>query len=169
MVGLEQLVDVSLARHGVSANLDPGRLQWSSWFGCEDRLSIISAPAKPGLFALAEEIVGPGEFPCEGGKRMLALFRIAEAEDLGLTLGRLFLSGNPEREGLDPGRRYFARYAVLEGADQRHMARVTLERWMAASAELALGASLSPDAPTLPDSSNKEAQNGPQLPLAAGF
>jgi len=169
MVGLEQLVDDSLVRHGVSANLDPGRLQWSGWFDCEDRLNILCAPPKPGLFALAEEIVGPGQFPCADGKRVLALFRIAEAEDLGLALGRLFLPGNPERVGLAAGRRYFARYIVLEDADQRHLARITLEQWRASSAEIAVGADLGPDAAAPTDSSNKDAQIGPLLPLASGF
>jgi hypothetical protein len=118
---------------------------------------------------LAQEIAGPGEFPSQNSKRVLALFRIAEADDLGLALGRLFLPGNPERGGLAAERRYFARYAVLEDADQRRMARETLERWMTVSAEVVLGGKLSADASQPPDSSNKEAQNGLGMPVASGF
>ena len=47
---------------------------------------------------------------------MLALFQISEANDLGMALGRLFLSGNPARERLASGR-CFARYVVVEDPD----------------------------------------------------
>jgi len=172
MVGLAQLVNESLARHGVEANLDPRRLQWSRWFRCEDGFSIVPAPGKPGIFALGEEIVRPGELPASGGKRMLALFRIAETDDLGMALSRLFLPGSPERERFASGR-CFARYAVVEDAAQRHAARVAFEQWMASSAEAVTGVSVITQAQAetslLPDSSNKEAQIGPPSPLPAGF
>lgn len=162
MVGLAQLVNDSLARHGVQANLDPRRLQWSRWFRCEDSLSAVSAPAKPGLFALGEEIAGPGELPANGGKRMLALFRISETDDLGMALGRLFLPGSPERERFASGR-CFARYAVVEDAAQRQIARAALQKWMTTEAEV-----VSPF--------TSETQNGnaarmvePPSPLPAGF
>jgi hypothetical protein len=61
MENITQLVESSLARHGVPANFDHLRLQWSNWFRCESSFGVLLAPAKPGIFALGEEIVPPGE------------------------------------------------------------------------------------------------------------
>jgi len=69
---------------------------------------------------------------------MLALFQISEAEDLGMALGRLFLSGSPERERFASGR-CFARYVVIEDPTQRQLALTALQRWMTSSAEAVTG------------------------------
>jgi hypothetical protein len=138
MEGLAHLVAESLVRHGFEPNFDHRRLQWSSWFRCQDSFSLVLAPCKPGLFALGEEVIAPGEMGVGEGKRMLALFQISEADDLGMALGRLFLSGSPERERFATGR-CFARYVVIEDAVQRHTAYAALQRWMASSAEAASG------------------------------
>jgi hypothetical protein len=157
---------------------------------------------------------------------MLALFQISEADDVGMALGRLFLSGNPARERFASGR-CFARYVVIEDANQRRTALTALQRWMASSSEAATGvqqaisddnhvaqdndglrdAHVAPDAPVRgaerssdefvsghdfsraanptisiaasaadpidaspqPESSNKQAQIGPPLPIPSGF
>jgi hypothetical protein len=138
MESLTHLVSESLARNGYETSLDHRRLEWSKWFRCESSFSVLLAPSKPGLFALGEEIIAPGETAATGGKRMLALFRIAEAEDLGMALGHLFLPGNPEREKLSAGH-CFVRYAVIEDAAQRQSAHVALQQWMATSSETASG------------------------------
>jgi hypothetical protein len=135
MENISQLVESSLARHGVTANFDHLRLQWSSWFRCESSFSVLLAPAKSGIFALGEEIIPPGG---SASKRMLALFEISDTDDLGMTLGRLFLPGNPLRERLTNGR-CFARYAVVEDPDQRRVATEVFQRWMQDSAETASG------------------------------
>lgn len=57
METLTRLVTESLARHGFDRPLDYRRLQWSRWFRCESHHSLLSVPSKPGVFALAEEIV----------------------------------------------------------------------------------------------------------------
>jgi hypothetical protein len=173
MEGLAHLVNESLIRHGFETTFDHRRLQWSQWFPCHDSLSVLLAPCKPGLFALGEEIIPPGDLVVGEGKRMLALFQIAEANDLGMALGRLFLSGNPARERLSSGR-CFARYVVVEDPTQRRTAYTALQRWMASSAQAASGvtsaaASLALDADAEPESSNKDAQTGPILPVASGF
>jgi hypothetical protein len=136
MEGLTHLVTESLARNGYETSLDHRRLQWSKWFRCESSFSVLLAPSKPGVFALGEEIIAPGDTAATGGKRMLALFRIAEAEDLGMALGHLFLPGNPEREKLSAGH-CFVRYAVIEDAAQRQSAHAALQQWMATSSETA--------------------------------
>ena len=138
MEGLAHLVSESLVRHGFEATFDHRRLQWSQWFRCRDSFSFLLAPCKPGLFALGEEMVAPGELAVGEGKRMLALFQISEAGDLGMALGRLFLPGGPARERLSSGR-CFARYVVIEDAAQRRSAYAALQRWMAASAEASTG------------------------------
>ena len=138
MEGLAHLVAESLVRHGFEPAFDHRRLQWSSWFRCQDGFSLVLAPCKPGLFALAEEVIAPGELAVGDGKRMLALFQISEADDLGMALGRLFLSGSPERERFASGR-CFARYVVIEDPTQRQIALTALQRWMASSVEVASG------------------------------
>jgi hypothetical protein len=138
MEGLAHLVAESLVRHGFEPSFDHRRLQWSNWFRCQDSFSLVLAPCKPGLFALGEEVIAPGELAVGEGKRMLALFQISEADDVGMALGRLFLSGNPARERFASGR-CFARYVVIEDANQRRTALTALQRWMASSSEAATG------------------------------
>jgi hypothetical protein len=156
MEGLAHLVAESLVRHGFETTFDHRSLQWSQWFRCHDSFSLLLAPCKPGLFALGEEVAtfcGPSEpgsprpERSEGspsdGKRMLALFHISEAHDLGMAMGRLFLSHSPERERLINGR-CFARYVVIEDSTQRRSAHDALQRWMASSAEASTGVAQKP-------------------------
>src|SRR5438445_336128 len=74
MESLTRLVEESMARHGFEPPMDHRRLHWSRWFRCETSFDLLLVPSKPGLFALGEEIVAPGEMPVAGGKRMLAVF-----------------------------------------------------------------------------------------------
>ena len=57
MEGLTRLVSESLARHGFDRPLDYRRLHWSRWFRCESHHSLLFVPSKPGVFAVAEEIM----------------------------------------------------------------------------------------------------------------
>jgi hypothetical protein len=167
MEGLAHLVAESMVRHGFEPSFDHRRLQWSSWFRCQDSFTLVLAPCKPGLYALGEEIIAPGEMGVGEGKRMLALFQISEADDLGMALGRLFLSRNPERERLTNGR-CFARYVVIEYAAQRRTAYAALQRWMASSAEAATGVpqdtQAHPDNHVAPDAAVRGAEQS-----SAGF
>jgi hypothetical protein len=138
MEGLDRLVSESFARHGVEPTFDYRRIEWSPWLRCADSFSLVRMSSKPGVFALGEEIVPPGMVPANGGKRMLALFQISEAADLGMALGRLFLPGSPERDRLAGGA-CFARYAVIEDPAQRHAAHAALQRWMSSSPETPSG------------------------------
>jgi hypothetical protein len=136
MESLSQIVSEMQVRYGMEARFDPLRLQWCKWFRCESSFSVLIAPAKPGIFALGEEMVSPAD----GSKRMLALFQISEADDLGMALGRLFLPGNPLRERLIAGR-CFVRYTAIEDAGQRSTAYGIFRRWMQQPAEAASGIS----------------------------
>jgi len=60
MEALTRLVTDSLARHGFDRPVDPRRLQWSRWFRCDSTHSLLVVPSKPGIFALAEEIMDLG-------------------------------------------------------------------------------------------------------------
>jgi hypothetical protein len=57
MEALTRLVADSLARHGLDRPVDPRRLQWSRWFRCDSTHSLLVVPSKPGIFALAEEVM----------------------------------------------------------------------------------------------------------------
>jgi len=171
MESLAHLVSESLLRHGLEPTFDYRRLQWSNWFRCQDSVSLVLAPCKPGLFALGEEVIAPGELAVGEGKRMLALFQISEANDLGMALGRMFLSGNPARERLASGR-CFARYVVIEDGNQRLSALAALKRWMSSSAEAVLGVPqtisddthVAPETHVAPDALVRGAERG-----SAGF
>jgi hypothetical protein len=60
MEAITRLVADSLARHGFDLPVDPRRLQWSRWFRCDTPHSLLVVPSKPGIFALAEEIMDLG-------------------------------------------------------------------------------------------------------------
>jgi len=60
MEGLTRLVSESFARHGFDRPLDYRRLHWSRWFPCHSPHSLLFVPSKPGVFALAEEVVDLG-------------------------------------------------------------------------------------------------------------
>ena len=60
MEGLTRLVTESLARHGFDRPLDYRRLHWSRWFRCDSHHSLLFVPSKPGVFAVAEEIMDLG-------------------------------------------------------------------------------------------------------------
>ena len=126
MESISQLVSESLARNGVQPRFDHLRLEWSRWFPCQSSFDVLLVPAKPGLFALGEEVMSSES---AGSKRMLALFQISQADDLGMTLGRLFLPGNPLLERLAAGK-CFVRFTVIEDREQRSQACSIFQRWL---------------------------------------
>ena len=63
MEALTRLVSESLARHGFDRPLDYRRLHWSRWFRCDSQHSLLFVPSKPGVFAVAEEIMDLGAGP----------------------------------------------------------------------------------------------------------
>jgi hypothetical protein len=67
MESLTRLVSESLARHGFDRPVDYRRLQWSRWFRCQSHHSLLLVPSRPGVFALAEEIVDFDSSTAHGG------------------------------------------------------------------------------------------------------
>jgi hypothetical protein len=161
MESLTRLVSESLARHGFDRPLDYRRLHWSRWFRCESHRSLLSVPSKPGVFAVAEEIMNVGNAgtgcPAEQSSalagtpkaasaspagcespRMLAVTKFFEDDDMAFTLDRMLSWQNPMRARLESGR-YFIRYVVIEDRAQRRSICNALNQWIASSAEIATG------------------------------
>jgi hypothetical protein len=183
MEGLTRLVSESLARHGFDRPLDYRRLHWSRWFRCESHHSLLLVPSKPGVFALAEEIMdfspavlggmlktyvgtaGAGcpaeQSPAESvwdrvsdpvrpsaarldpasstavpARRMLAVSRFFEDDDMAFVLDRMLAAHHPMRARLTSGR-YFVRFVVIEEESQRRSIGNALNQWIANSSEKA--------------------------------
>lgn len=143
MENLDRLVAETLAQNGFEPPVYMRPIQWSRWFRCESSFSLLLVPSAPGLYALAEEIVGPGE--SANAKRMLAVFEVAETEDLCIALSRQFSPRSPLCERLATGR-CFVRFAQLRDAERRRIVCNSLRRWLNASAQTAMG--LVPEATT---------------------
>jgi len=108
-------------------------MNWSRWFHCESSFGLLLVPSQPGVFALAEEIVqsvGPQS------RRMLAVFEVAEAEDLSRAMSRLFAAGSPWREKMAQVRVY-VRYAIAPSIADRRAAATALKNWLSAQREVA--------------------------------
>jgi hypothetical protein len=157
MEGLTRLVSDSLARHGFDRPVDYRRLRWSRWFRCESHHDLLFVPSKPGVFALAEEIMdipnaaGSGtprgsqerteaavSSEADGARRMLAVSQFFEADDMAFVLDRMLSREHPMRVRLESGR-YFVRFVVIDDAAQRRSVTSTLNQWIANSTEKATG------------------------------
>src|SRR5260370_841074 len=148
MEGLTRLVSESLARHGFDRPLDYRRLHWSRWFRCESHHSLLFVPSKPGVFALAEEIMdlGPGQLhvgtaapaTVPASRRMLAVTQFFEDDDMAFVLDRMLSRQNPMAARLASGR-YFVRFVVIEDQNQRRTICNALNQWMVSATEKATG------------------------------
>jgi len=158
MEGLTRLVSESLARHGFDRPLDYRRLHWSRWFRCESHHSLLLVPSKPGVFALAEEIIdfGPESVwdrvsdpvrpsaarldlaasTAVPARRMLAVSRFFEDDDMAFVLDSMLAAHHPMRTRLTSGR-YFVRFVVIEEESQRRSICNALNQWIANSSEKA--------------------------------
>ena len=82
---------------------------------------------------MAEEVVqaaGPQS------RRMLAVFEVAEADDLSRAMSRLFAAGSPWREKLAQTRCY-VRYAIAPSIADRRTAATALKNWLSTQREVA--------------------------------
>jgi hypothetical protein len=160
METLTRLVSESMARHGFDRPLDYRRLHWSRWFRCESHHSLLFVPSKPGVFALAEEIMDLGDaqvattasavqrtlseakgssaIPEAEPRRMLAVTQFFEDDDMAFVLDRMLSNQNPMRARLVSGR-YFVRFVVIEDQTQRRTICNALNQWMVTAAEKASG------------------------------
>jgi hypothetical protein len=88
MESLTRLVTESLARHGFDRPLDYRRLQWSRWFRCESHHSLLVVPSKPGVFALAEEIMDIGNAHVDAHVATAAKPALSTVEEAALNLSK---------------------------------------------------------------------------------
>jgi hypothetical protein len=136
MLELSRMVADSMTRNGCRTAIDHRRLLWSPWFRCDSGRACLAVTGAPGVFALAEEVttlpVGPA------AARMLAVFHIGEAKDLGADLTRLFKPGHPLHDRVAPGR-CFARVAQVSDPEERHSVCNALRDWVARQAGTASG------------------------------
>src|SRR6185437_10981232 len=108
-------------------------MNWSRWFHCESSFSLLLVPSQPGIFALAEEVV---QAVGERSRRMLAVFEVAEAEDLSRAMSRLFAAGSPWREKMAQAKVY-VRYSIAPSIADRRAAATALKNWLSAQREVA--------------------------------
>ena len=71
-------------------------------------------------------------------RRMLAVLRFSEDDDMAFTLDRMFTRANPMRDRFATGR-CFLRFVVIEDQSQRRSICAALNQWMLSSAEKASG------------------------------
>jgi hypothetical protein len=146
MEALTRLVSESLVRHGLDRPVDYRRLRWSRWFRCESHHSLLQVPSKPGVFALAEEIMerssAADSFQDKAlageTRRMLAVTHFFEDDDMAFVLDRMLTKENPLRRSLNSGR-YFIRFVTIEDRFQRRQIHSALMQWLNDSAEKASG------------------------------
>jgi hypothetical protein len=108
-------------------------MNWSRWFRCESSFGLLLVPSQPGVFALAEEVV---QSVGAQSRRMLAVFEVAEADDLSRALSRLFAAGSQWREKMAEARVY-VRYAIAPSIADRRTAAAALKNWLSAQREVA--------------------------------
>jgi len=108
-------------------------MSWSRWFRCESSFELLLVPKQPGVFAIAEEVVEPSN---PGGRRMLAVFAVDEAEDLSRELSRMYAAGSPWQQKLNESS-CFVRYAVTSDEEKRHAAANALRHWLDSKRDVA--------------------------------
>jgi hypothetical protein len=108
-------------------------MNWSRWFHCESSFGLLLVPSQPGVFALAEEVV---QAVGEQSRRMLAVFEVAEADDLSRAMSRLFAAGSPWREKMAQAKVY-VRYAIAPSIADRRAAATALKNWLSTQREVA--------------------------------
>jgi hypothetical protein len=108
-------------------------MNWSRWFHCESSFGLLLVPSQPGVFALAEEVV---QSVGAQSRRMLAVFEVAEADDLSRALSRLFAAGSPWRDKMAEAKVY-VRYAIAPSIADRRTAAAALKNWLSAQREVA--------------------------------
>ena len=102
MEGLTRLVAESLARHGFDRPLDYRRLQWSRWFRCDSHHSLLFVPSKPGVFAIAEEVMDLSSNMALGSNVEERRFSAASGSQPSAALAAAELSSAVESRQLEP-------------------------------------------------------------------
>jgi hypothetical protein len=135
METLTRLVTDSLIRHGFDRPVDPRRLQWSQWFRCDSPHSLLAVPSKPGIFALAEDVMDLADNhvgTATSGKASVGTAALGcPAEQSSAAASNISIAGDADRAS-DPSAALAAEatghmLAVLEFSEAHDMA-FTLDR-----------------------------------------
>jgi hypothetical protein len=143
----------------LAADKSDDKLQWSAWSRCESSFSLLLVPHKPGVYALAEEVMDSGTH----GRRMLAMFAVTASDDLARSISQLFMPSHPLCSRMGQCR-CFVRYAEISDPAARQETALALERWLLQASDRA--AELAP--PSLQPVEVKEAKEV-KLPEPAYF
>jgi hypothetical protein len=119
---LEQLKPNTQSPATENADFKP---QWSAWSRCESSFSLLLVPHKPGVYALAEEVIDSGAY----GRRMLAMFAVTASDDLARSISQLFMPSHPLCARMAQCR-CFVRYAEVADPAVRQETAQALERWL---------------------------------------
>jgi hypothetical protein len=127
IVALAEEVGILGADQGSPSNRDHEKAGSES-LGVAQRFSAAKSQPKTGG-ALAPE-------GTEQARRLLAIFEIAEAKDLGTALIQLFAPGSPQWDRLRSGR-CFARFTPVADPAERQAATTALRDWLHNSGDAA--------------------------------
>lgn len=143
----------------LTADKGDDKPQWSAWSRCESSFSLLLVPHKPGVYALAEEVMDSGAH----GRRMLAMFAVTASDDLARSISQLFMPSHPLCARMAQCR-CFVRYAEISDPAARQETAQALERWLLQASDRA--AELAP--PSLQPVGLKEVREA-KLPEPAYF
>jgi len=107
---------------------------WTKWSQYQSSFSLMLVPHRPGVFALAEEVVSP----TDSSKRMLALVSVTEADDLAYMISQMFNASTDVQRRMGE-LKLFIRYAVVDDADQRRAVAAALNLWIQGVVQSATG------------------------------
>ena len=107
---------------------------WTKWSQYQSSFSLMLVPHRPGVFALAEEVVSP----TDASKRMLALVSVNEADDLARMISSMFHASTDVQRRMGE-LKLFIRYAVVEDPDHRRAVAATLNLWIQGVVQSATG------------------------------
>ena len=104
-------------------------IEWSRWSHCDTSFSLLLVPSAPGVYAVAEQVTATSDTAEFGCQRMLAVFKVGQADDLARALSRLFAADSTIRERLLHSRCYL-RYAVIKDQAERTQIAGALDKWL---------------------------------------
>src|SRR4051812_48610736 len=107
---------------------------WTKWSQYQSSFSLMLVPHRPGVFALAEEVVSP----TNASKRMVALVSVSEADALARMISSMFHSPTDGRRRMGE-LKLFIRSAVVDYAVQRRAVAATLNLWIQGVVQSATG------------------------------
>ena len=124
---------VATDRMELESRLEATGLNWSRWFRIETSFGLLLVPPEAGVYAIAEELMGPEEM--EGKSRLLGIMEFCSTSDLAAALCRLCSAPGPMRHRI-VNSHCFARYATASQKQSLETAQ-SLQEWLAQQSDSA--------------------------------